>query len=101
MPKEYRQQWTDFRCAQNAQLAAHIRRGVKTGCPGITFSMYSGTQSVETREHYGMDWSLFAPVLDEAVAGYNGDRRAIQDTIAALGKVPFMGGEMYYISWAA
>lgn len=98
MTKEYRQQWTHFRCGQNAQLAAHIRKGVKVGCPGIAFSMYSGTQSVYTMEHYGVDWSLLAPLLDEAVAGYNGDRKAIQDTIAALGKVPFMGGEMYYLS---
>lgn len=77
MTKEYRKQWTDFRCGQNAALAAHVRAGVKAASPGIEFSMYSGYQGDYTREHYGVDWSLLAPLLDLGVAGYNGDRKAI------------------------
>ncbi len=96
--REHRDAWTAFRCAQNAELVKHVRDGCKRGCPGIEFSVYSGTQSRFTQEHYGVDWRLMAPHIDLGIAGYNGPRAAIQETIKALAPVPFMGGEMYYLS---
>ncbi|MEN6306034.1 MAG: sugar-binding protein [Armatimonadia bacterium] len=98
MTKEYRDKWTAFRCGQNAQLVKHIGLGVKRGCPGIEFSVYSGTQGKYTMEHYGVDWKLMAPYLDLGIAGYGGARGAVQETVKALAPVPFMGGEMYYLS---
>jgi hypothetical protein len=95
---DYRVQWTDFRCRQNAALVAVVRKGIKAGCPGIEFSAYSGYQSQWTKEHYGVDWSLIKPSLDLGMAGYNGKRVDIRATQQALAPVPFMGGEMYYLA---
>jgi len=95
---QYRQQWTDFRCEQNARMAEKMRAMVKKAERPVEFSVYSGYQSQFTKEHYGVDWSRLAPQLDFAIAGYNGDRRAVQATVEALGDTPFMGGEMWYLS---
>lgn len=96
--KQYRQQWTDFRCEQNAQMAGKMRAMVRKAERLVEFSVYSGYQGQVTKEHYGVDWSRLAPHLDFAIAGYNGDRRAVQATVEALGETPFMGGEMWYLS---
>ncbi len=95
---EYREQWTSFRCTQNAEMAGHLKRILDKAERPIEFSLYSGYESVRTKEHYGVDWALMAPHLDLGIAGYGGDRTSIYDTVAALGEVPFMGGEMWYLS---
>ncbi len=96
--KDYREQWTDFRCAQNAEMAGRIKEILSKADRPIEFSVYSGYQSQRTKEHYGVDWALMAPHLDFGIAGYGGDRTRIYDTVGALGDVPFMGGEMWYLS---
>ncbi len=96
--RTYPKEWTDFRCAQNAEMAGHLKRMLGKAERPIEFSMYSGYQSKRTREHYGVDWKMLAPHLDFAIAGYGGGRQQIRDTLAALGDVPFMGGEMWYLS---
>lgn len=95
---EHRDAWVEFRCAQNAQMAGLLRDMLRRAARPIEFSLYSGYQSKKTREHYGVDWAMMAPHLDYGIAGYNGGRQALQDTVAALGQVPFMGGEMWYLS---
>ena len=45
-----------------------------------------------------MDWRLLAPHLDLGIAGYGGSRQANLDTRQALGKVPFIGGDNYFLS---
>jgi len=95
---QYREEWTDFRCAQNARMAGKIKQMLAGAEHPVEFSVYSGYQSQRTREHYGVDWAALAPHLDFAIAGYNGDRGAIRATLEALGDVPFMGGEMWYLS---
>ena len=94
----YPTEWTDFRCMQNAEMAGHIKRILGKAERPIEFSLYSGYQSRRTKEHYGVDWARMAPHLDLAIAGYGGDRGRIGDTIDALAGVPFMGGEMWYLS---
>ncbi|MBM3475730.1 MAG: hypothetical protein FJX75_20890 [Armatimonadetes bacterium] len=94
----HREQWTTFRCTQNAEMAGKLKAIFAKAARPVEFSMYSGYQSTNTREHYGVDWSLLAPHLDLAIAGYGGDRGAIQATVQALNGVPFMGGEMWYLS---
>lgn len=94
----YREAWTTFRCAQNARMAASLKAIFAKANRPVEFSIYSGYHSTYTREHYGVDWSLLAPHLDLAIAGYGGDRDAIQATLDALNGVPFMGGEMWYLS---
>jgi hypothetical protein len=94
----YREAWVSFRCRQNADLAAHIRDAVRDAAPGVSFSMYSGFESLRTREHYGVDWALLAPLLDEVVVGYGGDRDSIRATVKASAPTPVQGGEMWYLS---
>lgn len=96
--KTYREAWTEFRCRQNAQMAGHMKRIFSQARRPIEFSMYSGYQCRRTREHYGVDWAFLAPHLDFAIAGYNGGRQQVDDTVKALDGVPFMGGEMWYLS---
>lgn len=94
----YRRQWTDFRCQQNADLAGRLKQLLAKLDERVEFSVYSGYQSVRTQEHYGVDWARMAPHLDFAIAGYGGSREAVTATRTALGDVPFMGGEMWYLS---
>ena len=90
--------WVLFRCRQNAELTGHVRAAFKRCIRPIEFSVYSGYQGQQTRETYGVDWSLLAPHLDLAIAGYGGSRSAVQATLTALGKTPFIGGQSYYLS---
>jgi len=94
----HREAWTTFRCTQNAEMAGKLKGIFAKAKRPVEFSMYSGYQGTFTREHYGVDWSLLAPHLDLAIAGYGGDRSAVQATLEALGDVPFMGGEMWYLT---
>jgi len=90
--------WVAFRCRQNAELVGHVAKALKRCSRPIEFSVYSGYQCPRTRALYGVDWQMLAPHLDLAIAGYGGSRQAIRATLDALGKVPFIGGEMYYLS---
>ncbi|MDD4870846.1 MAG: hypothetical protein PHR77_09825 [Kiritimatiellae bacterium] len=94
---KYKDAWVMFRCKQNAELAGHARNALKRCSRPVAFSVYSGYQGQKTREWYGVDWKLLAPHLDMAIAGYGGSRQAIRDTLDALGGVPFIGGELYYL----
>ena len=98
---KYRKAWTRFRCEQNAELIGRLALWIRSANPKLHVSAYSGYQCLRTREHYGVDWSLLAPHIDMGVAGYNGDRKALGDTVSALRGTPFMGGEMYYLSFTA
>lgn len=95
---EHRALWTDFRCQQNADMAGQLRAMLRKSPHPVEFSLYSGYQCQRTKEHYGVDWARLAPHLDFAIAGYGGGAKSIADTIAALDGVPFMGGEMWYLS---
>lgn len=95
---QYRRLWTDFRCEQNAQMAGKLREILRKADRPIEFSIYSGYQGERTREHYGVDWFRMARFIDFGIAGYNGRREEVYGTVEALGKVPFMGGEMWYLS---
>ena len=93
-----REAFTRLRCRQNAELASHIRAAIKRVDATIEFSLYSGFECLRTKEHYGVDWAMMRPHLDLGIAGYGGNRELIHDTRDALGDVPFMGGEMFYLS---
>lgn len=94
----HRDAWTAFRCSQNAVLTGVVRDLVKAADSRLEFSVYSGYESVRTKEHYGVDWAKLAPHLDLGIAGYGGDPVDVAATGVALGDVPFMAGEMYYLS---
>ena len=90
-----RNAWVAFRCQQNAELVRHVSEAVKTCDRPVEFALYSGSQSQETREQYGVDWHLLAPHSDLAIVGYDCSREVLADTRTALGKVPLMGGRLY------
>jgi hypothetical protein len=93
-----RTQWVRFRCSQNARLVEMVRRWVKEYRPGIEFSVYSGYHNVFTREHYGVDWELLAPVLDAGMSGYGFSAKDEQATREVLGGKPYLAGELYCLS---
>lgn len=92
---EHAARWVAFRCDQNARMARIIRDACKAAAPKVPFSVYSGYQNDHTHGTYGVDWALMRPHLDWAIAGYNGDRAALQKMLQTLGGVPFTGGYMY------
>jgi len=94
--EQYPDEWTHFRCAQNAQMAGRLRDIVHRADRPVEFSVYSGFQSERTRKHYGVDWALLAPHIDFGIAGYGGDFERVRATVAALGDTPFMGAERWY-----
>ena len=93
---DHKAEWIRFRCSQNARMAGKLREIVRAADPTIVFSVYSGFQQDFTRETYGVDWEMMAPNLDLGIAGYNGGRGILGQTVSALGKVPFIAGEMYH-----
>ncbi|MCD6360316.1 MAG: hypothetical protein J7M38_05565, partial [Armatimonadetes bacterium] len=95
---EYRDAWVDFRCRQNARVTGMLRDMIRKFERPLEFSLYSGYQCQRTKEHYGVDWTMMAPYIDHGIAGYGGNRKLIHATVEALGDVPFMGGEMWYLS---
>jgi len=96
---QYRKEWTEFRCHQNAELVRRIANWIRGVDPKMHVSVYSGYQRLRTREHYGIDWSLLGPHIDMGIAGYNGSQELLAATIVALAPTPFMGGEKYYRSF--
>ena len=91
----HRAAWVDFRCSQNVQLIKLVRDLVKSVEENTAFSVYSGYASDYTKERYGVDWSLVAPFVSMAFAGYNAKAEHIVATRKALGNTPLIGGEMY------
>ncbi len=96
---ETRRRWVAFRCWQNARLMELAASWAKAARPGVEVSVYSGRQSVRTMEHYGVDWELMRPVIDVGMAGYGFAAEQILATVRALKPKPFIGGEMYYLSY--
>jgi hypothetical protein len=93
-----RAKWVTFRCTQNARLVEMVSRWVKDYRPGIEFSVYSGYHNVFTKEHYGVDWESLAPYLDAGMSGYGFSAKDEQATREALGRKPYLAGELYCLS---
>ncbi len=94
--EKYPEEWTNFRCSQNAEMAGRLANIVHRADRPVEFSLYSGFQSQRTKEHYGVDWKLMASKIDIGIAGYNGNLKRITDTVKALGDTPFMPTERWY-----
>ncbi len=93
--EQHQDRWVDFRCEQNARMAAIIRDAIRQADPDVPFSVYSGYATDRTRWLYGVDWALMSGAIDWGIAGYNGDRETIQRTMDTLGEMPFTSGCMY------
>lgn len=92
--KEFREQWIDFRCRQNAEIAGIYRRMIKAVKPDCLFSVYCGYQSPATKEHYGIDWKYAGENCDYVTCGYG--RGGFNETIRDSGKKYIGGGELVW-----
>jgi hypothetical protein len=95
---KHKDAWVHFRCQQNADLVGHMQTALKRCGRRVELSVYSGYQSAQAQAQYGVDWSLLAPHIDLAIAGYSAPRSRVQTTCEALGAVPFIGGQMWYLA---
>jgi hypothetical protein len=95
--RDYRPQWVDFRCRQNAAVAGLLQEGIKAANPRCTFFVYSGYQGAHTQETYGINWQYLAPHIDQAWCGYGRPVQQTQDTLRVLGGKPLVGGELAWL----
>ena len=94
--EQYPDEWTNFRCTQNAQMAGKLREIVRKADRPVEFSVYSGYESERTQKHYGVDWALMAQNIDLGIAGYQGDYTRVRATVEAMGDTPLLGSERWY-----
>ncbi|MBU1735320.1 MAG: hypothetical protein KJ692_08790, partial [Verrucomicrobia bacterium] len=94
--KDYPNEWIRFMNMRMALVAGKEREAVKKANPEAIFSVYSGYQDERTKEGYGVDWSMLAGKIDYAMCGYGRSEKAINDTLAAIGKTPLVVGELVY-----
>ncbi|MCE5241116.1 hypothetical protein LLH23_21850 [bacterium] len=95
--RDYRPQWIDFRCRQNAGVVKLLQDSVKAANPKCEFFVYSGYQGAHTQETYGINWEYVAPYLDQAWCGYGRPVQETQDTLRALQGKPLVGGELAWL----
>ncbi|NUQ64242.1 MAG: hypothetical protein HUU20_17370 [Pirellulales bacterium] len=84
--------WTDFMTTRNAEVAERFQKVVREA--GAVFSMYSGYQSRDTQDRYGVDWRKIGRrgAADHVGCGYGRSRELIDATIAALNGIPLTIG---------
>ncbi len=97
--RDYRPQWVDFRCHQNAEVTGLLQEGIKAANPDCMFFVYSGYHGEHTRETYGINWEYVAPHLDQAWCGYGRPVQKIQDTLQVLQGKPLVGGELVWLGY--
>ncbi|MBU1734664.1 MAG: hypothetical protein KJ692_05430, partial [Verrucomicrobia bacterium] len=92
----YRNEWVKFMNMRFAMLAVKFNQSVKKISPEMIFSVYSGYQMEDTKEGYGVDWSMLAGKIDYAMCGYGRSEKEVNDTLAAIAKTPLVVGELVY-----
>lgn len=92
--RQYAAQWVDFNAYRVAEVCAKLKQTIHRLAPGTKFSLYSGYQTPEQPEQYGLDWRYVGDMqaCDFAVCGYGRPVQATRDTIAALKGIPLSGG---------
>ncbi len=90
------------------QWASHVVRSIKkffagknesesrTAVPRTLFSAYSGYQTPDNPERYGVNWQYVGKLqaVDRVGCGYGRPIKAIRDTITALQGIPLIGGAL-------
>ncbi len=95
--RDYRPQWIDFRCRQNAEIVRLLQEGVKAANPTCMFFVYSGYQGAHTQETYGINWEYLAPHIDQAWCGYGRPVLETRETRRVLQGKPLVGGELAWM----
>ncbi len=101
--QQYAAQWIDFMARRVAQICAKLKEAIHRLSPGTHFSLYSGYQTPDQPERYGLDWRYVGELqaCDFAVCGYGRPVEATATTIEALQGIPLAGGTIIrpYNTW--
>lgn len=90
----YGKQWVDFMARRAATMFSLLRGSIHRLSPGTQYSVYSGYQTPDNAERYGVNWHYVGELhaVDQAGCGYGRPVAAIKETIDALKGIPLVGG---------
>ncbi|MDY0169764.1 MAG: hypothetical protein RBS80_24685 [Thermoguttaceae bacterium] len=93
---DYWPQWIDFMARRVAGVCLRFKESIHRLYPGTRFSVYSGYQTPENPERYGIDWRYIGDLqaADHAGCGYGRPVEAIAATTEALKGIPLVGGAL-------
>lgn len=93
---DYWPQWIDFMARRVARICLQFKESIHKLYPGTLFSVYSGYQTPENPERYGIDWRYIGELqaADHAGCGYGRPVEAIAATIEALNGIPLVCGAL-------
>ncbi len=88
--------WVDFMARRVAAVFARFKQAVHRLQPGCLFSVYSGYQTPENPEQYGVDWRYVGELqaCDRIGCGYGRPVEAVRATVAAARGIPVLCGEL-------
>jgi hypothetical protein len=78
---DYRSQWLEFRCRQNAKMVGLYSQLIKEVAPNCLFSLYSAYPPYSA-ETYGIDWRYASGQSDLDMCGYGGDNKLMMSQIS-------------------
>ncbi|MBU0716469.1 MAG: hypothetical protein KJ964_14025 [Verrucomicrobia bacterium] len=95
---EYGDQWIDFMAHRVAQMFVKFKEATHRLAPGTKLSVYSGYQTPDNPETYGINWQYIGDLqaCDRAGAGYGALEADIYRTIDALQGIPLLTGLIVY-----
>jgi hypothetical protein len=88
--------WVDFMARRVARLFGRFRQTVHELSPATRFSVYSGYQTPDNPDRYGVDWRYVGQGqgCDRAGCGYGRPVEAIRATVDALQGIPLVCGAL-------
>ncbi|MFO7948437.1 MAG: carbohydrate-binding family 9-like protein [Armatimonadota bacterium] len=94
--RQYRQEWLDFMAHRAAELFVRFSDSIHRIDPDVKFSIYSGYQTPENVERYGVDWALVGQrqACDDAGCGYGRHEEYVNATVEALQGIPLLCGAL-------
>ncbi|MFP3903266.1 MAG: hypothetical protein ACLFWB_03375, partial [Armatimonadota bacterium] len=96
--QQYRQEWLDFMAHRGAELFVRFSESIHRIDPNVKFSVYSGYQTPENVERYGVDWALVGQrqACDDAGCGYGRHEEYVNATVEALQGIPLLCGALLH-----
>jgi len=93
---QYWTAWVDFMARRVARLFGRFRQTVHELSPATRFSVYSGYQTPDNADRYGVDWRYVGQVkgADRAGCGYGRPVEAIRATVDGLRGIPLVCGAL-------
>lgn len=94
--EQYGAQWVDFISWRVAQMLATFKDAVHRITPGTKFSAYSGYQTPDNAETYGLDWRYVGRLqaCDRVGCGYGRPVQYLPATLEALAGIPAIYGAL-------